>query len=257
MDRRNYRRKVVIMDPRIEIIQHRIKDIHQIIAVSGGKGGIGKSSVASVLSLILQKQGYKTGLLDLDFSGPSDHTILGIKNLYPEEDKGIIPPEFMGLRFMSITYYTGDEPAPLRGEDITNAIIELLAIIRWGKLDFLIIDMPPGIGDTTLDTIRLLKNPNFLLLTTPSKLSIGTMRKTLILLQNLDVSISGIIENMASGLNGNSKKIEYSSVPFLGSIPFDKQFEGALGNPETILQTTFCQKLKEIAEKIIPNKTSP
>lgn len=247
------------MDPRIEIIQHRIKDIHQIIAVSGGKGGIGKSSIASLLSLILQKKGHKIGLLDLDFSGPSDHTILGIKNLYPEEEKGIIPPKFMGIRFMSITYYTGDEPAPLRGEDINNALIELLAITRWGELDFLIIDMPPGIGDATMDIIRLLKNPHFLLITTPSKLSIGTMRKTLTLLQNLEVPILGIIENMVSDMNDDMTKPrrEYSSTPFLGNIPFDKQFEKALENPEKLLKTTFSQKLKQIIEKILENIEGP
>jgi ATP-binding protein involved in chromosome partitioning len=239
------------MDPRIEIIQHRIKDIHKIIAISGGKGGIGKSSTASVLALILQKEGYKTGLLDLDFSGPSDHTILGVKNIYPEEDKGIIPPEFIGIRFMSITYYAGDEPAPLRGEDVTNAIIELLAITRWSKLDFLIIDMPPGIGDATLDTIRLLKDPNFLLLTTPSKLSIQTMLKTFGLLQNLDVPILGIIENMVLDSNNNSDKIKYSSIPLLGRIPFDKQFEKALGKPEAILRTSFYKELRKIVKQII------
>ncbi|MCK5023812.1 MAG: P-loop NTPase, partial [Candidatus Aenigmarchaeota archaeon] len=143
------------MDPRLEIIDRRLEKIKKIVAVSGGKGGIGKSSAASTLALMLSKAGHKVGLLDLDFSSPSTHVILGIEDLYPVEEKGIIPPEIYGIKYMSIIYYTGDNPSPLRGGDISNAIIELLAITRWEELDFLVIDMPPGIGDIALDTIRL------------------------------------------------------------------------------------------------------
>ncbi|MCK4321585.1 P-loop NTPase, partial [candidate division WOR-3 bacterium] len=151
------------MDPRLRIIDKRLKNIKTMIAISGGKGGIGKSLVASTLSLILSKLGYKVGLLDLDFCGPSTHIVLGIRGIYPKEEKGIIPPEIYGIKFMSIIYYAGDNPSPLRGIDISNAIIELLAITRWGPLDFLIIDVPPGIGDTTLDIIRLMKKTGFLI----------------------------------------------------------------------------------------------
>jgi len=108
------------------------------------------------LSLNLNDRGFKTGLLDLDFTSPSTHVILGVKDFYPEEEYGIIPPLAHGIRYMSITHYSLDEPAPLRGVDVSNAIIELLAITRWEDLDYLIIDMPPGIGDATLDTIRLI-----------------------------------------------------------------------------------------------------
>ncbi|RLF93197.1 ATP-binding protein, partial [Thermococci archaeon] len=150
------------MDPRLNIIDERLKNIKKVIAVSGGKGGIGKSSVASVLSLNLSKMGYRVGLLDMDFCGPSTHIILGIKDIYPEEDKGVIPPQSHGIKFMSIIYYAGDNPSPLRGVDISNALIELLAVTLWGELDFLIIDMPPGIGDAILDVIRLIKKIEFL-----------------------------------------------------------------------------------------------
>ena len=184
------------MDPRLEIIDKRLKNIKRLIVVSGGKGGIGKSLIASTLTLTLSRSGYKVGLLDLDFCGPSAHVILGIKGIYPKEEKGIIPPEIYGIRFLSIIYYAGDNPSPLRGVDISNAIIELLAITQWGSLDFLIIDMPPGISDATLDVIRLMKRAEFLIVTTQSKVALETVKKVLKILKELRFPIIGVIENM-------------------------------------------------------------
>ena len=130
------------MDPRLSIIDKRLSKIKRIIAVASGKGGVGKSLVASTISLNLSKKGYKVGLLDLDLYGPSSHIILGVKDYgFPEEEKGIIPHKIDGINFMSIVYFTEDKPAPLRGMDITNVIIELLSITQWGDLDFLIIQI--------------------------------------------------------------------------------------------------------------------
>ncbi|MBC8498885.1 P-loop NTPase, partial [Candidatus Bathyarchaeota archaeon] len=137
-------------DPRLDIIARRLENVEKIIAVSSGKGGVGKSVVASALAIRLKEQGQNVGLLDLDFTSPSSHVILGIEGLYPEEEYGIIPPMAHGLRYMSITFYSQDKPAPLRGADTSNVTIELLAITRWGNLDYLIVDMPPEIGDATL-----------------------------------------------------------------------------------------------------------
>jgi len=113
-------------DPRIDIIDRRLEKIKKIIAVSSGKGGVGKSVVASTLALNLRDQGYKVGLFDLDFTSPSTHVILGVAGLYPKEEYGIIPPDAHGLKYMSITYYSLDKPAPLRGVDMSEAITELL-----------------------------------------------------------------------------------------------------------------------------------
>ena len=138
------------------MINQRLAKINRIIAVSSGKGGVGKSMVATTLALSLAKEGCRVGLFDLDFTGPSTHIILGApSNLQPKEDKGIVPPTFEGLEYMSLVYYVGDNPAPLRGTEVSNALIELLLITQWGKLDFLVIDMPPGIGDAVLgfDTV--------------------------------------------------------------------------------------------------------
>lgn len=236
------------MDPRIEVIEKRLKDVKRIIAVSGGKGGIGKSSVASTLGLILSKMGHKVGLFDLDFSGPSSHIILGIKGYnFPKEDKGIVPSEYYGIKFMSIISFSGEKPSPLRGVDISNAIIELFAITQWGSLDYLIIDMPPGIGDATLDIIRVIKRTEFLLVTTPSKLSIQTVKKSLQLLLELKVPIIGVIENMANSENLFVRnQLEHLNINYLGKIYFDKDFEDAIGDVNKLYNTNFAKSLKEI-----------
>jgi ATP-binding protein involved in chromosome partitioning len=165
------------MDPRLILIDERLREVKRLIVVTGGKGGIGKSMIASTMALTLSEMGYKAGLIDLDFCGPSAHAILGAREVLPEEDKGLGPPDVQGINFMTIVYYTGSSPSPLRGIDITNAIIELFAITRWGELDYLLIDMPPGIGDTTLDIFRLLKRAEFLVVATPSKVALETVEK--------------------------------------------------------------------------------
>ena len=235
------------MDPRLTIIERRLKDIKRIIAVSGGKGGVGKSLTASVMALIFSRLGYKTGLLDLDFGGPSIHTVLGLKGALPREEKGIIPPDAHGIKFMSIIHYAGDNPSPIRGIDISNAMIELLAITRWGRLDFLIIDMPPGIGDSTLDVIRLLKRAEFLIITTESRVTLDVVKKLLNLLKELKAPIIGVIENMKLTRSSFlSKEIGALDVPFLGEIDFDRGLEDAIGNVDDILKTRFAESMKEI-----------
>ena len=235
------------MDPRLEIIDKRLENIKTLIPVSGGKGGIGKSLIASTLALTLSESGYKVGLLDLDFSGPSTHIILGIGGVYPKEEKGIIPPEIYGIKFLSIIYYSGDNPSPLRGIDISNAMIELLAITQWGSLDFLIIDMPPGIGDTTLDTVRLMKRAGFLIVTTQSKVVLETVKKALAILKELVVPIIGVVENMKTTRSSLVREeIKPFNVPFLGEINFDKHLEDSLGDVSKLLKTGFAQDVKKI-----------
>lgn len=234
------------MDPRVAIIEERLKPIKRILAVAAGKGGVGKSTVATGLALVLAEMGYRVGLLDLDFYGPSTHIILGVsEDVQPREERGIVPPKVHNIEFMSLVYYTGRNPAPLRGPDITNALIELLAITHWGELDFLIVDMPPGLGDTTLDAIRLLRNPSFLIVTTPSRVAQETVKRLLMLVQELKLPIVGIWENMSR--SGASAQL----LSCTGTLPFDEMLEGALGDPERFLQTEFARRLREIVTTVI------
>ena len=239
-----------MVDPRTSIIAERLKNVHNIIAVSGGKGGVGKSLIASTLALLLAENN-RVGLFDLDFTSPSTNLILGIKDARPVEDKGIIPPKVHGLRYMSIVYYSGDYAAPLRGVDISNALIELLAITRWENLDYLILDMPPGISDATLDLIRLIKKIRFVIMTTPSQLAFETIRKLTDLLTAQNIQIIGIIENMKTDKDQTIKsQIRKLGLDYLGQIPYDQQIESALGNPSRLLNTEVAQKTKQIARKI-------
>jgi len=240
-------------DPRISIIEERLKGVNNIIAVSSGKGGVGKSLIASTLALTLARRGYKVGLFDLDFTSPSTHVILGVEGLQPKEEKGIIPPQVHGLRYMSIVYYSGEYASPLRGADVSNALIELLAITRWNNLDFLIIDMPPGISDATLDIIRLVKRINFLMVTTPSRLAFETVRKLIDLLSELRIPIMGVVENMKMKESQFiQQQVEDRGITFLGEIPFDTELEEAIGNVNKLLATQFSEKLGEIAKNLEP-----
>lgn len=176
--------------------------------------------------------------------------VLGIERSLPREEKGIIPPEVHGLKFMSIIHYTGDSPSPIRGVDVSNAMIELLAITRWGPLDFLVVDMPPGIGDVTLDTIRLLRRAEFLLITTESKVALDVVRKLLRMLKELKVPLIGVIENMKmTGSSFVMEEIEALGVPFLGEIAFDSELEDSIGNPDKLLKTSFAKRLGEIISR--------
>jgi len=245
------------MDPRLVLVDERFKDIKRLVVVNAGKGGVGKSMVASTTALTLAEMGYKVGLLDLDFSGPSTHVILGIQDVYPVEEKGIIPPKAGGIDFMSIIYYAGNDPAPLRGPDISNAMIELFAITRWGPLDFLIVDTPPGIGDTILDTIRLLKKAEFLVVATPSKVALETVDKTLRILKEVKAPVIGIIENMKMSDSASVRqRAEMYNVPFLGEIGFDTNLEESLGDKDKLLNTDFVSSLRNIITGI-PGFTPP
>jgi ATP-binding protein involved in chromosome partitioning len=240
------------MDARTSVIDKRLDKIKRIISVASGKGGVGKSLVAASFALILSKKGYKVGLLDLDIYGPSSHIILGVNDFsFPEEEKGIIPHEASGIKFMSIVYFSQDKPAPLRGTDITNVIIELLAITQWGELDYLIIDMPPGIGDETLDVIHLIKKSKFVVVSTPSKVALGAVDKLLNILKELKLPVLGIIENMKN--NESSLIFDYAKkndFKYLGSVVYDRDLEGAIGFPDKLTNTSFMKDLQKVIKNL-------
>jgi len=244
------------MDVRESVIGKRLRNINRIICVASGKGGVGKSLIASTLALKLEKKGYNVGILDLDLYGPSSHIILGFnKKGFPDEDKGIIPSKINNIKFMSIIYFSDDKPAPFRGLDISNIIIELLAITQWGSLDYLIIDMPPGIGDETLDIIRLIKNCEFIVVTTPSKVAMGAVKKLLLILTELKIPILGVIENMViKNSNLIKNQIKNMDLNYLGSIIFDTNLEESIGKPKKLLKTDMVNDLENILNNLNFNK---
>lgn len=240
------------MDPRIEVIEKRLQNIDNLIPVASGKGGVGKSLIASTTALITSERGKDVGLLDLDLHGPSAHVILGAEDLdFPEEEKGVLPPEVAGLKFMSTVYYSQDKPSPLRGRDISDSIKELLSITRWGSLDYLFVDMPPGVGNEILDTIHLMENPEFLMITTPSQVALSTVEKLVGMLKELDIPVTGVIENMRTESSPDIEKdIEDLGTTHLGKIWFDSQLENAIGKPEKILESNFSKDLRKVFENV-------
>ena len=241
-----------MIDSRTSVINERLAGISRIIAVSSGKGGVGKSMVATTLALTLAHKGCKVGLFDLDFTSPSTHIILGAKNIHPKEEKGLVPPLIHGLTFMSLVYFVGENPTPLRGIDVSNAFIELLAITQWGSLDFLIIDMPPGIGDAILELVRLVKRVEFLIITTSSLLAFETVKKQVALLCELKLPVIGIIENMKTDqARGILVETESLGLNYLGSIPFDPNVEIAIGEKSKLLRTDIGKKIHQIVARNI------
>ncbi len=245
-----------MIDPRTSVITQRLAGIRRIIAVSSGKGGVGKSMVSTALALSLAREGCRVGLFDLDFTGPSTHIILGTpENLQPKEEKGIVPPTFEGLSYMSLVYYVGENPAPLRGVDISNALIELLSVTQWGELDFLVIDMPPGIGDAVLDLIRLVPRIEFLIITTPSMLAFEVVKKQVALLCELKMPIVGVAENMkrdkADAVELATKKL---GLRYLGAIPYDASVESAIGQPAKLLETSVGKTMDQIKKAAVNGK---
>lgn len=241
-----------VVDPRVSIIANRLENVKRVIAVSSGKGGVGKSLVASVLALLLANKGFNVGLFDADFTSPSTHRILGIEKLEIKEGKGIIPVQFHGLKYMSIIAFSGGKTLPLRGADVSNVLIELLSTTIWNSLDYLIIDMPPGISDAVLDIIRLVKKIEFLVISTPSRLALETVEKLLALLKELNVPVIGVIENMNMGRTSSIReKVVAAGFHLMGEIPFDSNIENALGDVNALSQTVFARKLADFVPKII------
>ena len=241
-----------MIDPREIAINARLENVKRIIPVVSGKGGVGKSLISTTLALALAEKGHKVGLLDLDFHGASDHVILGFEpKEFPEEDKGVVPPTVHGIKFMSIAYYTENRPTPLRGKEISDALIELLTITRWDELDYLVIDMPPGLGDQLLDVLRFLKRGEFLVVATPSKLALNVVEKLIQLLLEEKHSVLGVVENMKLNDEEDVRKLaERYNVPYLIGIPFYPDLDAKVGNVEELMKTEFAEKVRELAEKL-------
>ena len=222
-----------MIDPRLDVVGKRLQPVKRIIAVSSPKGGVGKSVCAALLALTLGGEGHRTGLLDLDFQGASAHLLLDVRLDFPEEQSGIKPLRAArGVDFMSFAAFSREHAVPLRGTEVSQAMLELLAITIWDPLDVLLIDMPPGIGDEIFDVLRYLPGPEFLVVTTPSLLVGHVVERLLAMLSEMGVPMVGVIENMVrpgparGGPEGPAARLaeKYGAV-LLGSIPFVEDIE--------------------------------
>jgi ATP-binding protein involved in chromosome partitioning len=247
-----------VIDPRDAGICLRLSEVRRILAVSSGKGGVGKSTCAVVGALLLARRGLAVGLLDLDFQGASCHTLLGCRPGFPAEDRGLLPLEpAPGLRFATIASFIGERPAAMRGAALAEALREMLAVTRWGRLDVLVVDMPPGIHDTTLELARVAPSARHVVVTTGSRLATVVAARLLLHLRDAGTPVIGVVENMArAGAVGDDTRSEgaaalaaHACVPLLGTLPFDDSLAAAIGDPGRLIFTDFARCLEPIFDR--------
>jgi ATP-binding protein involved in chromosome partitioning len=208
--------------------------IRNAIAIASGKGGVGKTTVAVNLAVVLAQSGAKVGLLDADIYGPNVPMMIGLDHLPPPKDNKIIPPVAFGVKVMSIGFLVRPgQPLIWRGPMLHSAIRQFLTDVEWGELDYLIIDLPPGTGDAPLSLAQSLPLSGGVIVTLPQQVSLEDARRGLEMFRELNVPIFGVIENMSYmempdgsrldvfGSGGGQRLAHQSSVPFLGSIPLD------------------------------------
>jgi len=216
----------------------RLPGIRHIVAISSGKGGVGKSTVSVNLALVLQRLGARVGLVDADVLGPSIPGMLGIptgRPLTATSDGKAIPAERHGVKTMSMGMFTGeDTPAVLRGPMVGKYLRMLIGGVQWGDLDYLILDLPPGTGDTQLTLAQSLTMSGTVIVTTPQDVSLKIARRGLRMFEKVHVPILGIVENMSTFTcphcgkstdifrrGGGERMSRQVGVPFLGAIPLD------------------------------------
>lgn len=238
-------------DPRVPYIEKKLNKIKRVWAVTSGKGGVGKSTISSVISLLLKEKGFKTGLLDLDIFGPSTHIVLGVKNFDLIEEKGVLPQNIDGLNYISILSFTQNKPFSLRGDELTDIFLEIFTITNWGELDFLIIDMPPGLGDTTLDLLKYVEKSEYLLISNSSRISFETVSKLYEILKYYDAKIIGLIENMKfSSDDFVARECEKRGINYLGSLNFYFDLDYLYGDINAIINSDLSLFLYKILERI-------
>jgi len=226
-----------------------MNEIKHKIMVMSGKGGVGKTTVAVNLALTLSMKGYKIGLLDADIHGPNTPKMLGIENEKPEViDSNIVPVSVQNLKVMSMAFLLPNKDSPViwRGPLKMKAISQFTNDVAWGKLDYIIIDLPPGTGDEPLSVAQLLKSDGALIVTTPQDVALLDSRKAVNFAKELNVPVVGIIENMSGFIcpycgkeidlfkkGGGEKASKDMNVPFLGSVPIDTKIveSGDSGTP--------------------------
>ncbi len=174
--------------------------VKKVIGVVSGKGGVGKSLVTSMLSVLMNRKGYKTAILDADITGPSIPKMFGIHSRAEADRDGIIPAETgAGLKIMSVNLLLESEDAPVvwRGPVIAGAVTQFWTDVNWGEVDFMFVDMPPGTGDVPLTVFQSLPVDGIIIVTSPQDLVSMIVKKAYNMAQAMDVPVLGIVENMS------------------------------------------------------------
>lgn len=250
---------------------HAIAGVRHVLAVSSGKGGVGKSTTAMNLALALADEGWRVGLLDADIYGPSAPTMLGASQRASVEDQGrtLNPVQAHGVQLMSISLLM-DEDAPLiwRGAAASQMLEQMLRQTRWGELDCLVIDMPPGTGDVPLTLCQRAPLSGAVIVTTPQDVALLDVIKGVRMFEKADVPLLGVVENMAVhvcgqcghashpfGTGGGRRLQETTGVRLLASMPLDRQvrMQADLGTPivRSAPEGEFARRYRALARELM------
>ena len=261
--------------PGLDLGLEELSDVKHIIGIASGKGGVGKSTVAVNLAVALARLGYKVGLADADVYGPSVPKMTATEGLMPDafqdgEKEVIVPLEKYGVKWMSIGYFASPEQALIwRGPMACNALKQMILQVRWGELDFLLIDMPPGTGDIHISLVHDIPMEGAVIVTTPQDVTLADVEKGVNMFRNKSVEkpIFGLVENMAwftpeelpdhkyyiFGKGGGERMAEKYGMPLLGQIPIVQSIRegGDTGEPAALSTRPDGIAFLELAQKLI------
>ena len=245
-----------------------IPNVKHVIAISSGKGGVGKSTVAVNLAVALSLAGAKVGLMDADIYGPNIPMMMGVPKPPQQEDGKIKPAEGHGVKVISMGYFVPEETAVVwRGPMVHTAIQQFFRDVIWGELDYLLVDLPPGTGDAQLTISQLVPLCGAVTVTTPQEVALHDVRKGVMMFQKVNVPLLGIIENMSYFVCGHcGERTEIFShgggeraaaklgIPFLGRIPIDPAIRagGDTGMPIVVVNpaSPHAAAFRDIAAKL-------
>lgn len=247
-----------------------VPGVKNVVLVMSGKGGVGKSTVATNLALALTRMGYRVGLLDADMYGPSIPTMLGITGQPVSDGKRIQPLQRFGVKLMSLGFLLEDPKAAVvwRGPMLHGALMQFLADVDWGELDFLLLDLPPGTGDVALTLAQKVRSNGSVIVTTPQEVALQDVYKSVSMNRKVGIPITGVIENESYfvcdgcekrhelfGAGGGQKVADMAEAPLLGQLPLDPSVRewGDSGTPvvQAAPRSPVAQAFLEIAEKLV------
>ncbi|NDY42239.1 Mrp/NBP35 family ATP-binding protein [Dissulfurirhabdus thermomarina] len=245
-----------------------MKAVRRVLAVASGKGGVGKTTVTVNLSLALARKGHRVGILDADLHGPDIPLMLGITERPLGSGGMLLPVERHGLKVMSTGMLAGEGvPIIWRGALVNKAVKEFFGRVRWGELDFLVVDLPPGTGDAPLTLVQSIPMAGVVMVTTPQKVALSDVRRAFGLFRAKEVPVLGVVENMSFlrvpgsdqvmevfGSGGGEKLAKAFKVPLLGKIPLDPAIReaGDAGRPAVLDEgSEAARAFDEVAERLL------
>jgi ATP-binding protein involved in chromosome partitioning len=240
----------------------------QIVAVSSGKGGVGKSTVSVSLAIALARAGARVGLMDADIYGPNIPRMMGVNSPPPVVNEKIIPLEAYGVKVISLGFLIDrDQPAIWRGPIVMKIITQFLRDVNWGQLDYFIVDMPPGTGDAQLSLVQATQVHGAVIVTTPQEVAVGDALRGVKMFERVGVPVLGIVENMSYfenpetgkpiaifGSGGGQRLASEAGVPLLGQVPLDPRVVegGDTGRPLVAAEpnASASRALAAVAERV-------